>query len=416
MNPAQLLVISAVCARWRSIAFLTATLWSTIRWMYTPQKHPSTDLLRLWISQSRAAPLHVQISVMGETASEVDVVASLLRPHWSRCRSIDLMFTHENAAAFFLPLPSHLPLLRDLNFTVEATSAPTLTPPSVPNSDHLVSPPLRLLDSSTARCRPATIRIHMPSSRELQLPSFSDLRDLKSLRLSVNAPRAQMLSITAQAPNLRSLDLMIYQQDEVELCVLPDMHPCLELQRLAGAGSRLLIPAPHLRSLTLVDEASIQAVDELLSSRYSTPSLFPRLQNLALIFGGASDNLSADRFLNLARFIREQDALGSLHIVAGRLPLAFLLDKSLHNPINPLVSQPCSKRKEIPLPCAKLNLLKLDMVMIPNPFTLASILDTLLTDRPRLRIELIARLGVDDPECLLNLRSAYPERVALTIR
>ena len=104
-----------------------------------------------------------------------------------------------------------------------------------------------------------------------------------------------MLDIATQAPQLRSLDLMVHHPEPVEQRDSRFAYPRLERQRIAGDGCTSLIPAPYLRSLTLVDEASMRAVDQLMTSRPfasggfsigAVEPLFPQLRSLTFVFGG----------------------------------------------------------------------------------------------------------------------------------
>ena len=165
--------------------------------------------------------------------------------------------------------------------------------------------------------------------------------------LSLNLPSTRMLDIATQAPQLRSLDLMVHHPEPVEQRDSRFAYPRLERQRIAGDSCTYLIPAPYLRSLTLADGASMRAVDQLMMSQPFASGgfligpvepLFPQLRSLTFVFGGASEVQPIERTHNLAQFIREHEQLVSLNIVAGWVPLPYLLETSLsvtlHRAIN----------------------------------------------------------------------------------
>lgn len=413
---ADLQAICAVCCGWRSTAFLTSSLWCTIRYHSDSPKRAVVETLSLSIERSKSAPLFIEISALGEISPEIESVAKLLRPHLWRCHLLDLTFSQESTARSFLPLPQTMPFLRNLSYTIESCWRLPIEPTVAHTPAEISARPLRLFDTNVAKCSPQSIQIYVPNSYTLIIPNFSDLSSLKTLGLALNMPSAQMLDIAAQAPQLRSLDLMVHHPDPVEHRVLQFAYPKLERQRIAGDGCTSLVRAPHLRSLTLVDEASMRAVDQLMWSRTiaaddtsnSTSPLFPRLRRLTFVFGGASDVQSSGRFDNLARFIREHDELSSLHVVAGWAPVPYLLDVSLLGST--------SRSRSSRLACSKLELLKLDMVLPVEFNVLASVLGSLAVQRPSLRIELTVGSILEIPNSLQTISIAYPGRVVISTR
>ena len=257
------------------------------------------------------------------------------------------------------------------------------------------------------------------------------------LRHGIVVPRKQSLDIATQAPRLRSLDLMVHHPEPVEQHDSRFAYPRLERQRIAGDGCASLIPAPYLRSLTLVDEASMRAVDQLMMSRRfasgdfsmgAVEPLFPQLQSLAFVFGGASDVQSNERTHNLARFIREHEQLVSLNIIAGWVPVPSLLETSLsvavhrtrnsnssastYNAGRPRTVNSTSPR----LPCPKLELIKLEMVLPVDLHSVGDVLNLLVHTRTKLNVELTMGTDFEIPDTLKNLCDICPGRVALHTR
>ena len=421
----DLLAICAVCSSWRFIAIGASMLWNTIQYCSNSSKRPLVDLLGIHVVRSKIAPLFVEISAHGDTTAEIESVAALLRPHLWRCRYLELNFSRPGTAELFLPLPQSMPFLRYLSIAIK----PAYSPPNSPNTPPIHEETIRLslFSGGRAECAPHSIHIYVPNDVRLVLPTFTNLKSLQTLGLALNLPSTQMLDIATRAPQLRSLDLMIRHPEPVERRDFRFSYPKLERQRIAGDGCTSLIPAPYLRSLTLVDEASMRAVDQLMTSRPSaygrnnrSPTgvaspLFPQLRSLTFVFGGTSDALSVERSDNLARFISEHEELVSLSIAAGWVPVPYLLNASL------VISPTCNTGgtgNSIPprLPCPRLELIKLDMVLPIGLHSLGEVLDSLVRSREELATNLTIGTDFEIPDTLQNLRDAYPGRVVLRTR
>jgi len=431
----KLLAICGVCSNWRNIAIGTPMLWNIINYR-SPNPKPALllDLLSIHVTRSKMAPLFVEISAHGETNTEIESVAMLLRPHLWRCRLLELDFSRARTAELFLPFPQSMPFLHYLSLAIEPTyplpNAPN-TPPVQEESKHLC-----LFSEDRAECEPHSIQIYVPNDVKLLLPIFTNLRSLETLGLALNLPSTQMLDIAMQAPQLHSLDLMVHHPEPVEQHDLRFVYPRLERQRIAGDCTSL-IPAPYLQSLTLVDEASMLAVDQLMMSRSfasggfligAVEPLFPQLRSLTLVFGGASDMQSNERMHNLARFIREHEQLVSLNIVAGWVPVPYLLETSLsvtlHRAINSSSLTPtCSAGRprtvnstSSQFPCPKLELIKLEMVLPLDLHSVGDVLDCLVHARTELKVELMMGTDFEVPDRLKNLCDICPGRIALRTR
>jgi len=429
----NLLSICGVCSNWRNIATGAPVLWSTFN--YRSPNALLLHLLGIHLTRSKTAPLFVEVSAHGETNTEIESVATLLRPHLWRCRLLELDFSRAPTAELFLPLPRSMPFLRYLSLTIEPTyylpNSPN-TPPVQEESKHLC-----LFSEDRAECELRSIQIYVPNDIKLLLPTFTNLTSLETLGLALNLPSTQMLDIATQAPQLRSLDLMVHHPEPVEQRDSRFAYPRLERQRIAGGGCTSLIAAPYLRSLTLADEASMRAVDQLMMSRPfasggfsigAVEPLFPQLRSLTFVFGGASDVQSNERTYNLARFIREHEQLVSLDIVAGWVPVPYLLETSLsvtpHRAINSNSSmstynagRPRTAKSTSPrLPCPKLELIKLEMVLPVDLHSVGDVLNLLIHARTELKVELMMGTDFEIPDSLKNLCDIFPGRVALRTR
>jgi len=306
------------------------------------------------------------------------------------------------------------------------------TPPVQEESNHLC-----LFSEDRADCEPRSIQIYVPNDIKLLLPTFTNLQSLETLGLALNLPSTQMLDIATQAPQLRSLDLMVHHPEPVEHRNSRFAYPRLERQRIAGDGCTSLIPAPYLRSLTLVEEASMRAVDQLMMSRPFTTGtfpigavdpLFPQLRSLTFVFGGASDVQSSERAHNLALFIREREQLVSLDIVAGWVPVPYLLETSLSvTPHRAIISnssastrntaRPRTANSTSPqMPCPKLELIKLEMVLPVDFLSVGDVLSLLVHTRSELQVELMMGADFEIPKNITNLRGGCLGRVALRTR
>jgi hypothetical protein len=154
-----------------------------------------------------------------------------------------------------------MPFLRYLSIAIKPAYSPLNSPNTPPIHEETIC--LGLFSEGRAECEPLSIHIYVPNDVRLVLPTFTNLKSLQTLGLALNLPSTQMLDIATRAPQLRSLDLMISHPEPVERRDFRFAYPKLERQRIAGDGCTSLIPAPYLRSLTLVDEASMRAVDQL---------------------------------------------------------------------------------------------------------------------------------------------------------
>jgi len=328
-------------------------------------------------------------------------------------------------AELFLPIPQGVPFLRYLSLAIEpAYSLPNAlnTPPVQEKSKHLC-----LFPEDHAECELHSIQINVPNDIKLLLPTFTNLRSLETLGLALNLPSTQMLDIAMQAPQLRSLDLMVYHSEPVEQRDLCFAYPRLERQWIAGDGCTSLIPAPFLQSLTLVDEASMRAVDQLMMSwpfasggflTGAVEPLFPQLRSLTFIFGETSDVQSNERTHNLARFIREHEQLVLLDVVAGWVPVPYLLETSLLVTLPTYhVGRPRMVNSTSPrLPCPKLGLIKLEMVLPVNLPSVGDVLNLLVHARSELKVEFTMGTDFEIPDNLKNLCDVCPGHVVLRIR
>jgi hypothetical protein len=141
--------------------------------------------------------------------------------------------------------------------------------------------------------------------------------------------------------------------------------------------------------------------------------LFPQLRSLTFVFGGTSDALLIEQSDNLARFISEHEELVSLSIVAGWVSVPYLLNASL------VISPTCNAgRNSMPprLPCPRLELIKLDVVLPVGLHSLGEVLDSLVRSREELATNLTIGTDFEIPDTLQNLRDAYPGRVVLRTR
>ena len=306
----DLSAICAICSSWRSIAIGASVLWNTIQYCSNSSKRPLVDLLSIHVVRSKIAPLFVEISAHEETTAEIESVAALLRPHLWRCRCLEFRFSRPKTAELFLPLPQSMPFLHYLSMAIE----PAYSPPNSPNTPpiHEETIHLGLFSEGRAECEPHSIRIYVPNNVRLILLTFTNLKSLETLGLALSLPSTQMLDIATRAPLLRSLNLMVRHPEPVEQHDFQFTYPKLERQRIAGDGCMSLIPAPYLRSLTLVNEASMRAVDQLMTSRRPASGrhncsptgvaspLFPQLQSLTLVFDETPNALSIKRSDNLA--------------------------------------------------------------------------------------------------------------------
>ena len=213
-------------------------------------------------------------------------------------------------------------------------------------------------------------------------------------------------------------------------------YPRLERQRISGNGIARFVSAPCLRSLTLVDAASMSAVDALMSSRPSSLSsgagkggrraaLFPQLRTLTFQTPSPASYDSSPRFNNLARFVREHERLETLCVMACWDPVPMVLDVALCQSDDPLPqpsggegSQQAEAEKPTEgegeegkptVPCPRLTTLSLHLTLspdLPSLARVARVIESLLTSpspspsregfltaptRAGLKVELICR-------------------------
>lgn len=443
------------------------------------------------LSRSKSASLYVEISTTSTLTPEIGTLASIIKPHLWRCRLLDATFSHPAIAAAFIPLPKFMPYLRYLSITLEPvyeTAFPLLPPPPPPpgtpidlpllapgQAEPEANPPvahnaqpqpqqpapqepdqqqlthLSLFEAESVFCAPHSIQIYAPTDFTLALPKFADLSRLETLGLSLNLPSSQMLRLAANAPELRSLDLSFSgfgsagavspgsssSVSGVASQLREMAYPRLERQRISGNGVARFVAAPCLRSLTLVDSASMAAVDQLMSSRLpSSPSrsiasaipsvlphqspLFPELRTLTFMTPSPADFDSSPRFNNLARFIREHRLLTALNIMACWSPIPKLLEVAL-----------CQQEQRIPnseqiaeddaqssVACSNLASMSLHLDVDVDVAALSTVVEALLIARHGLRVELICRSDFDFGPALRALmrRSEFTGRLVHVAR
>ncbi|KAG8714856.1 hypothetical protein FRC09_017180, partial [Ceratobasidium sp. 395] len=94
-----LVVIPAVCSRWRRLAINTPSLWSHVDVDRQAKGKRQGDVLprtRLWLERARGAPISLHIGGLSETSGNGSELLSLLEPHMSNLISLKF-YKHSGA-------------------------------------------------------------------------------------------------------------------------------------------------------------------------------------------------------------------------------------------------------------------------------------------------------------------------------
>ncbi|KAJ7263144.1 hypothetical protein B0H12DRAFT_1103550 [Mycena haematopus] len=128
-GPSSLLLLCAICRKWRAVAISTPELWRAIQIIGSNKLRKLTaqsELLQIWLSRSGSCPLSLNLSIHPLTEnpsidSQLFQLAVLCSERWEH---VDLFLTFEDLRI----LQGNMPLLRQLTFGFHQSIPSAATP------------------------------------------------------------------------------------------------------------------------------------------------------------------------------------------------------------------------------------------------------------------------------------------------
>ena len=308
-NPIAEVNISHVCCHWRRLAMQTPSLWSVFRYDGAVAPQIPLDRFHAYLERSRTHPLDIYLSFTGSGEGWSDQLEMLdtIVPHFSRCRTLQVLSDNDTHIDDFLHKleGAQLPLLECLSICPDRRHDPP--------DEHVVSDWNANVLLNGAAPSLKYLRLDSTSLRDFRPPlsSITHLRLEERRRGGMAKFSSNVLDDVLTLPCLETLsiwgDLFFQTGTEYTGASLLEAKR-LKHARLEGRKGIVTqyflshVVAPVLETLTL----ALVRLDIPLILRDIDP--FPSLHTLSLLrgaYGFGPDTLSSFLpFMNITRHIK----------------------------------------------------------------------------------------------------------------